>query len=470
MMDKIIRNDQDVIYKNGSGTIELYDAMYKGKSCYCMEHVPTGDKYIFSHEKMILDKVMERISNTGIVYEHGFQMKKKDDISMCSLPIFLYCVYDNTDPNSMRGARMQWNKTDGVNDLRRGSLVHLGGIVESRVDIVERPGHSGEKYMMVNAKNYHELSDYDPDLYNLLISGKYTGISYNRQWKRLAVTIFADNKAKDEHKPCKIARFSDLVFGCFSCYESTDEGYQQFINDYPELNRSYTGDGEYDCGHILPITWNNTRHNTMRMQRETNVNMTSYAAALYDGVFQMYAIAFPEDDAEIILAVISVFGHPRFYKFKSAEEYAAMQYELVGVTKDIALENGGKRRSVFRNINHIVVNSSEGLLDEQTPYQRYWDKKCIKEREEEREKIMTDPEMMLSRFWKWCDRRDALITAYKERPDLFMEYNSSDPNCVVMDLLGIRRFDLTAQSQKIDLGDGRKGVVIVTPVKVDNKG
>jgi len=173
------------ICKVASDTIRICEAEMDGEQCYCIEHITEPvDRDIFSYEEKVIGAIMDRIKVTGIGYWNGFRFKgsKEKRIHGCSLRIFLFGTYNGVDPNSLRNVKIACDTINGITDLRRGRIRWMGGINTKGIDIVERPGHPDEKYIVVEYRGSVEVVEYSDAMYSILTNRSLCG--FRRSNKR----------------------------------------------------------------------------------------------------------------------------------------------------------------------------------------------------------------------------------------------------------------------------------------------
>lgn len=392
----------------------LYSATYDGMPCYCITHPQTGHKAIFSYDDSVLEAVTQRLSLSGIVCDKkkhgaGYVLKFRETTAdrSISLRLYLYAQYHNLSLDDVRGHKIEMRSLeslpDDISDLRKENLYDAGGQIPENIDVVARPDHPDEKYIVISNGGLIGIQDYSDDLCELLQTKSLCDVRKTGS-SRLSVRVHYAHR-KDGYKIFNLSRLVLLYYLYYSEYRGKSDGLKHFVHSLDSLT-----DTIEDCGHVNACNWNNCTANLLPMSKQDNMDMSNHIRHVC-GQYRMFAIGIQEQGDNYILIEFTNRGSVEYFKC-TAHEYADFQRKLLGkddITKGVRM-------------NHILISESKILqVGIDTPEQAY--AKC----KNQLRKIDTSNKAeVLNSFWKWCDDRDRLLNLYTEQPEMFERWYLSD--------------------------------------------
>ncbi len=133
----------------------MYRATYDGEKCYAIVHWNSGFRAIFD-DKYVYEKLVKRLKSGFVLY------LEKDSCGLSRLRLqkkginidlrqFLMAKYNKQKQDYYKGLQVYVYKdnrsTENFLDLRRRNVYLPGKRIE--YEVVDRPGHDGEKYIRV---------------------------------------------------------------------------------------------------------------------------------------------------------------------------------------------------------------------------------------------------------------------------------------------------------------------------------
>ena len=283
--------------------------------------------------------------------------------------------------------------SDGVLDMRKENLFFPGGQRTERFAIITRPGKEDEKYIIVEDGDRVEIQDYSPELYDLMTARNLcSGYQVNPQNGRMGIVIHF-KKGKDGYTITNLSRFILMFYRSFGKYIRQSGAEKRFAHDIKKLSKNMGK--RIDCGHVNGDSWNNCMHNIMPMARSAHVEM-GRLIQFFRGAYSAFAVTDVIDGKNIILIELCSAGKQKYYLCQNEFDYLDLQKVLLGKTPLLKhLQMTEFNDNAARKIN----TPKEALEEFGKP---------------EKEQFSLDS------FWKWCDKRDNLLTQYSSNPEKFI--------------------------------------------------
>lgn len=390
--------------------IRLYNADYDDVPCYCISHQLTGYKAIFSHDDSVLDAVIQRLSRSAIAYDRKntgagsvFKFRRTEADRSISLRLYLYAQYHNLSLDNVTGHKIEMRNfeslPDNISDFRKENLYDAGGQRPENINVLERPDHPDEKYIVISCEGRIEIQDYSDDLFELLQTKSLCDVSKTGSSRLSARVHYAHRK--DGYKIFNLSRLVLLYYLYYPEYRETSDSLKHFVQSLVRLT-----DTIEHCGHVNACNWNNCTANLLPMSSQANMAMSNHIRHIC-GQYRMFAIGIQEHEDNYILVAFTNRGAVKYFKC-TVDEYADLQRKVLGkddITKGVIM-------------NYIFTCEDKVLpagID--TPEQAY-----AKYKNQSREIDTSNGAELLSSFWEWCDDRDRLLNLYVEQPDMFKRW------------------------------------------------
>ena len=401
------------VFSTEGGTNIIYDGTYNGKPCYCIVHTGTGHMEIIDRDENILKQVLSKISRCKAVvcdkkrtgYILKFHKTKRE--RSISLRLYVYAKYHGLALDKVRHHKIMLVDDslcgENISDLRKENLYDAGGFRpvknNNALEIIERPEHTGERYIIV--KTYSpkmdkiEAYEYDEPLYRILASSRYCTVAHNKGTGRQSVVVHY-GRTKSNYIIMNLSRFVALYRTYFDRYRNRPGAISRFIKDIPLLNEKH---GEFDAGHIDANLWNGTSLNLIWMRKDTNNKMNDLIRS-FVGEYDAFAAC---NDAGEILVEFSNGGEPFRFRCPSAEHYLDLQKVFAGRC----------RLTDKVKIHHVTDTHVDAIPTPKDSLKYHGKRK--------------DPtfESVISKLWQYLDRRDSMLTAYRDNSGAFSPWSMS---------------------------------------------
>ena len=280
-----------IIFESKGGTNTIHEAEYQGSPCFAVVHVPTGHIEIIDHDEALLKAISGRINRSRALtcdkkakgHILKFYASRKE--RRITLRYFVYAKYHGLSLKEVRGKKIcvldDSAVKDNILDLRSCNLYDAGEVrprtKDRTIEVVERPGHDGEKYIAISFHNREngkvEYTEYSPELFEMLASPKYCNVGYNKQGDRATVSVHYGEGASG-YLLDNLAKFVLVYHLHFSSYKNMRGSVKRFIHDYYKLSRVKY---EYrEAAHINSCRWNLCAENLLFMDADINNYMANF--------------------------------------------------------------------------------------------------------------------------------------------------------------------------------------------------
>jgi len=398
----------EIKYKSPNETNIIYEAVYQGLPCYCIQHTPTGHIEIIDHDRAILNAIIIKIKRCGaLVCEkktkqlflkfHGTEREYS-----ISLRLYVFAKYERMELKEIRGKKIVIHDStlteNNISDLRKCNLYAAGDFrpikPNSTVEIIYDPENAENQCIAVKVRVRNgyltEIYPYSGELYEILSSSKWGCLQYGQDSGRLTISVHFQN-TKDGYKLVNLSRFVLLYNTHFHKYSKRNGAIKRFIRDFSKLC-----DGEHrEAAHINAAKWNGGYGNLLWMEESENKSMSNLITH-FSGDYEIFAAA--DKDSRILVDFLS-HGQHHYYICDTPELYLDLQLVLMGkcnLTKNLC-------------INQIAES---GTMHIPTPIEVYKDEK---KGQDHKVDVLTD-------YWEWSKHRDILLDHYKRNPDAFKEW------------------------------------------------
>ncbi len=384
----------------------LYEASYEGSDCYCLSNDSTGHKVLFDRDEEIKSSVIRRIKQYGITEDSrssgarfNFKFSGGRKRKGVSLRVFLFARYCNKEIRNISNHKIETRDkssyADGIIDMRSNNLYNAG-TEPKNYEIVSRPGNPDEKYIIVAEEGNIEIYDYTEQLFYLLDHSSYCSAKKTLgDKKRISVVVHYDI-GKTKYKIINLSRFVLLYYQNFQRYAGTRGASKRFIKAFPKLNDQARNE---HCAHVNADLRNGTSNNIMFMPSNCNVSMRDLIHR-FIGFYGANAIVIQENGKETILVEMMFGKQKKYYRCETPEDYCDLQKMAYYQSSKSNLGGCYRARTPFETF----------LIGK--PSQTYKEHK-----DDTKEQLSRDE--TLDQFWKWCDKRDELISLYYEKPEVF---------------------------------------------------
>lgn len=393
-----------VLYTTKNKAFHVCEAAVDGVPCYCIINDRTGCRVLISHDENIMKALIQKINRCGISCETKssgcgflFKFSNKGRDKSISLRSYLAAKYNRISLESIRGKKISILNTElfleNVLDMRKENLFFPGGQRTERLDIISRPDKEDEKYIIVDDGERVEIQDYSPELYDLMTARNLCGgYRANPRNGRLNIVVHF-KKGKDGYMLTNLSRFILIFYQHFGKYIKQSGAGKRFVHDIKKLNKNI---GEnIDCGHVNGDSWNNCVHNIMPMARSANVEM-GRLIQFFRGDYSAFAVTDVIDGKNMVLIELCSAGKQKYYLCQNEFDYLDLQKVLLGKTSMLK----HLQMTEFNDNAARKINTPKEALEE------------FGKPEKE--------QFSLDLFWKWCDKRDNLLTQYSSNPEKFI--------------------------------------------------
>lgn len=399
----------EIKYKSPNETNIIYEAVYQGLPCYCIQHTPTGHIEIVDHDRAILNAIITKIKRCGALV---CQKKTKQSIlkfpatdreHSISLRLYVVAKYEHMELKEIRGKKIVMHDStlaeNNISDLRKCNLYAAGDFrpikPNSTVEIMYDPQNAENQCIVVKVhvrdRYVTEIYPYSEELYKILSSSKWGCLQYGKDNGRLTIRVHFQN-TKDGYKLVNLSRFVLLYDTHFHKYSKRNGAIKQFIRDFSKLS-----DGEHrQAAHINAAKWNGGYGNLLWMEESENQSMSNLITH-FSGDYDIFAVA--NEDSRILVDFLS-HGQHHYYRCDNPKLYLDLQLVLMG------------KCDLTKNL-YIDQFATSGAKHLPTPKEIY----------QEAEKTTLDCKAdTVTAYWEWRNRRDILLDHYKRNPDSFKEW------------------------------------------------
>lgn len=389
---------KEELYSSQTGKTKIFDVIFAGDPCYCIEHLPTGHKELFNHDGRILKGILEKInSGTGLACaESRYFFSENDEEGRLYLRRFLYMMYNGLAFDDIKNAKIALvtPEFDDIHDLRSDNLIDLRGKRLDRCEIIDNPYSTNpvdiwERFILVNSHGVYSVLNYDDGLWELLTNGGLCSLPVKENGRQ-QITV------KDDNAPhtFSLSRFVYLYH--MYCNPTKEDGIKEFLNGI----KSFSDDMDGDVGHINARVWNNSLDNLLLMSKEANNGMGNLAIK-FTGACSMFPCVYRYGGEPIILIDLQIGDKNLLFKCKSAEDYEFFQ------------------KVMLYYCTHYAPKIEDNEAEDVQPFEN-------------------TEENILDELYRWCDHRNYLFEMYQKHPEQFYDVMGENALPPEDDIPGLR--------------------------------
>ena len=399
----------EIKYKSPNETNIIYEAVYQGLQCYCIQHTLTGHIEIIDHDRAILNAIITKIKRCGALVcekktKHPFlKFHGTEREYSISLRLYVFAKYERMELKEIRGKKIVMHDStlteNNISDLRKCNLYAAGDFrpikPNSTVEIIYDPENAENQCIAVKVRvrdgYVTEIYSYSEELYKILSSSKWGCLQYGQDSGRLTISVHFQN-TKDGYKLVNLSRFVLLYDTHFHKYRKRNGAIKQFIRDFSKLS-----DSEHrQAAHINAIKWNGGYGNLLWMDESTNQTMSNLITHV-SGDYEIFAVT---DENGIILVDFLSHGQKSYFRCNSPELYLDLQLVLMG------------KSNLTKNLSINKLTAS-GAISIPPPKKTY----------HETGKATSDSKTdIVAAYWEWSKHRGNIFDHYKRNPGSFKEW------------------------------------------------
>lgn len=423
----------EILWQSKTGVYILRKASINTETsqeeCYCITNLLNDKHAIFNLDENILASVVWKLNRTGIRidFKSGNRFMMKFPTSGrekgVSLRLFLISKYEGIPLADVRYNGKIYLVNDGllehgILDLRSCNLIWSNNNING-IEVYTRE-KTDEKFIVITMDGRSEILDYSQELYDLITTRSLVRVGRGTTMNNRLYVAVHYKKGKGGYKVTSLSKFADIFYKYYRRVRRCRGAKKRFAKNFPVYVEEYNklcGE-QTDCGHIhAKYKNNNTFWNLLPMSKTDNMGMSDYIAR-FCGIYDSFAIKIYEEGKPVILVWFRN-GLMRgvCLKLDSVDKYRRFQ-------TDIQNPHG-----VFHHMVLLVSNSQsfqkQILVGLPTPYEEY-------------RKYGAERTTTIGEHLDWCERRDELLTAYREQPEAFKTWHMKQD--VVSTLLNVETY------------------------------